>query len=357
MDAKNARIDADEADNESRKQHAAEKEAEKSAAPKNKPAADGKIHKFALDHKRSEMFLLPPRKCIIIGKDTPHKQDHELWRADVKNPPPDYLINSIRKHGVLQPIRARKIEGNFDEVEVVMGRDRVKSARVVEDGGQPVLVPVILYRAGTPISEIIGAANAENFARKTESLISQAEHVWMQLRAEGYFDGADEAECIKNVSVSTGFSAQRIKNLLAFREDDKLVKAVKLGLDGKEGGIKGEAAYSLAQLPAGPEREAEFKKVLANPNATVVEVRENVSRRKNKIKATKKGKKADDVAVGFSKHSMRKMVMDQNEKRKEGKNDVDDLVIKVMEVLTGEAPPTAVKGFTKAMRAVGLLDD
>ena len=180
----------------------------------------------AFVHKRAEHFLFPPDKLIVVGYDTEHVQgSHPLWRADARSTPADAFVDSIRKHGFLQPVRARKLPkgtdlhltGDLDGIvvtdaqndeyaEIVVGRERVKAGRILAAEGQKVLVPVILWPAGTSLAEIIGAANAENYQRKTEGVITTAEHVWMQLRAEGYFDGADEKEALKSVATSTGIS-------------------------------------------------------------------------------------------------------------------------------------------------------
>ncbi len=86
----------------------------------------------------------------------------------------------------------------------------------------------------------------------------------MQLRAEGFFDGADEMAACKAVGVSTGFSVQRIRNLLAFREDDRLVRAVRAKT------LRGESAMALATL-AEPQRTEQLTVALANPDGMTID--------------------------------------------------------------------------------------
>jgi len=187
--------------------------------------------KNAFVHGTGQLFLFPPKKLIIIGLDTDDVLGkHPLWRADAKAPPPDSLVDSIRRHGVLTPGRCRKVDD--ETAEVIFGRDRTKACRVLEAEGLDIKMPMLTWPKGTSLADIIGAVNAENSARKTDSLITQAHGVFMQMQAEGVGSGADELECAKKVSASTGMSVQRIRNLLAFREDDQLVRAVKLGEDG-----------------------------------------------------------------------------------------------------------------------------
>ncbi len=334
----------------------------------------------ALSHKLgSTLFILPsPKFALVIGLDTEHVQgQHDLWRHDCKSEPSEIMIASIRRHGILQPIRARKLPKsdaidsehlklNADEyVEVVMGRDRIKAARVVEAGGKPVVVPCLLWPAGTPTSEIMGAMNAENFVRKTESLDSIIEHVWMQMVAEGYGNGVEELDCAKAVAVSTGMSVQRIRNLLAFREDDRLVRAVRAGT------IGGEAALAIATMPDEADRAAELEKIVANPElGTVAQVRERVAIKKATTKAetqaaapstpsAKKATKAkapraeEGPALGLSKALQKRIVSEQLD-RTPDERDLDPLVLKTLKVCSGMAAPSTVPGFTKALKALGL---
>lgn len=337
----------------------------------------------AFVHKRAEHFLFPPDKLIVVGYDTEHVQgSHPLWRADAKSKPADAFVDSIRKHGFLQPVRARKLpkgtdlhlKGDLDGVivtdtqndeyaEIVVGRERVKAGRILAAEGQKVLVPVILWPAGTSLAEIIGAANAENFQRKTEGTITAAEHVWMQLRAEGYFDGADEKEALKSAATSTGFSVQRIKALLAFREDKQLVDLVRAKQKGKEG-LNGEAAIAIAGLPP-EERAAEVERILANPAlGTVAQVRERVSHKKNGTTSDKsasggaggkkgKGQKKNGVTIGLSKALMQRIVETQMSKAPDDRA-IDDLVLKSFKVASGMAEPSTVGGLVKALKDLGL---
>lgn len=351
----------------------------------------------ALTHKRAEHFLMPPMSLLIIGLDTDDVAgSHPLWRADAKDSVPDArFIDSIRKHGIIQPVRARKIStDNKDTAEVIVGRERVKAARLLEAEGMTITVPTLLWPMGTPDSEIIGAANAENYQRKTESVVLQAEHVAMQLRANGYFDGIDENECLKSVSVSTGMGVQRIRNLLAFREDSRLTQAVMAQINGQPG-IGGEAALAIATLPK-EEREKQLAIILADPSkGTIVEVRERVAytraaakaakevhngvaltdgkangaaekskKAENKSEKSKKtGNKSDDItdksdksdgpALGLSKPLQKRIVAAQMA-LPAGERDVDQLVLKVLKVTAGLAAPSSVPGLAKVLRDLGL---
>ncbi len=248
----------------------------------------------ALVHARATHFLVPPHKLLIVGLDTEHVAgEHPLWRADVKSTPDAAFVASVRKHGIIQPIRARKTSKDDNDMpEVVVGRERTKAARIIEAEGTSILVPCLLWSMGTPDAEIIGVANAENFQRKVESAVLQAEHVHMQLRALGFYDGAEEIDCLKNVSVSTGMSVQRLRNLLAFRGDGRLVAAVTAGQVGAE------AALALATLEP-EDRAAQLEVIMADPSTgTVVEVRERVAYIKAAAKASVKASRK--VHNGFT---------------------------------------------------------
>jgi len=327
---------------------------------------ESKMGGHALSHKRAEHFLIPPANLVIIGFDTKHVQgEHPLWRADCKNEANADLVNSIRKHGIIQPIRARKLPksdaiesehlslSGDEYAEVVVGRERVKAARVLADEGLNILVPALLWPVGAPVGEIIGAANAENYQRKTEGVVAVAEHVYMQLRAEGYFDG-NERDALKGVAVSTGFSVQRIRNLLAFREDERLVREVRACH------IGGEAALAIATLPE-KERGEQLAKVLADPtNATIEQVRERVRYAKAAIPDGKTNGKNGHVgtkeggvsSLGISKPLQKRIVEAQSALSSNER--LDPLVIKTLKVCAGLASPSTVPGLTKALKALGL---
>lgn len=319
--------------------------------------------KNAFIHSTIQMFRFPADKLVIIGRDTKDSLGtHDLWRADANEDPPKSMVDSIRRHGVQVPIKVRKIDD--ETAEVVMGRDRTKAVRwLVENeyGGDysKLLIPAMVWPKGTSSADIIGAANAENYSRKTESLTAQATHVKMQLKAEGYFDGVDAAVCIKAVSASTGFSEQRIRNLISYLDDQDLVKAV----DSDK--IRGEAALAIATLEDKDQRASALKTAIENPDAaTVAEVRERVSLTKHANKTKKKkaaaatGKKTragkrDDKSPGLSKPLMAKLVEAQM-KKKTDERDLDQLVIKAFKAASGEATPDIVPGLLAALRDIGI---
>lgn len=364
--------------------------------------------KNSFTHGVGQHFRFPPEAppvggLIIIGHDLGPdgtkavNGSHELWRADADLPPPKNLVDSIRKHGVLAPGRARKIDENT--AEVVLGRDRTKACRILKAEGMEITMPMLVWPKGSSIGEIIGAINAENFARKTESVISQAEHVWMQLKAEGYFDGnVDDA--LKATSISTGMSTQRLRQLLTFREDQALVKAVQKSEMGKEGGLRGEAALALATIEDPIKRGKELEHIIAHPeHATVVEVRERVSFVKHAEKADKNAKKEAEKAAkdaekaekaaakeaeraakgkpakkakakpakkpskkkpdpdakgpGLSNALCKRLAEDQM-KLGADERDLDQLVIKALKVVAKQAALNTLPGLTKALDRLGL---
>ncbi len=353
-------------------------------------------HNSAFIHGKIEGFKFPPHKLVIIGHDTPHvRGGHELWRADCKDPPPSSLVDSIRKHRVLQPGKCRKIDE--ETAEVVMGRDRTKACRVLVDSGMDIYMPMIVYPKNTPIADIIGGANAENFARKTEKLTAQIEHLHMQLLAEGYEDGK-EVDAVKAVAVSTGVSIQRIRIMMAFRGDAALVRAVD---DDK---LHGEAALAIATLPEG-QRQEEIDLCIARPDlATIAQVRERISHKKHNAKdaatagavaadeaavalasvangptghldgaataalaaaspartktsATKAGTKAvpakEDGYPGLSKPAMKRAVSDQMALAPDAR-DLSPEVLACLKAFSGLGPPGLVPGLKKVMKDMGF---
>ena len=220
-----------------------------------------------------DLWMMDRANLIVIGHDTDDGPEHELYRHDVRDPVDPALTASIRKHGVMQPIRARRCKADPSKAEVIMGRSRCKGVDDITDVA--IKIPVMLWPAGATVAEIIGAANAENHIRKTESVIATADHAFAQLRAEG---GAEAKGAINSVAVDLGITPARVRSLLKLREAADVVAAL------KSGAIKGEAALALATLP--DEQRAVELAAAIEGKATLVEVRDNVV--KARAKATGK---------------------------------------------------------------------
>jgi ParB-like chromosome segregation protein Spo0J len=334
---------------------------------------------------RGDLWFFPPTKptkdlggLIIIGLDTKDvRGSHRLWREDCREAAPEGLVASIRKHGVLQPIRARKIEKNDnDRAEVVVGRDRTKAARVIAGEGVSIKIPVMLFSHDATDEEIIGAANAENYQRKTENLRHQSEHLFMQATAAGHPANPD---ALPMVATSTGVSTQRLKTMFAFRANKALVAAYDAGT------IKGEVALALVSLPD-EQLAKELARIAADPTAgTVAEVRERVSYQKRNATVTfsamqdpepdttesptgrldvptkptaqnikpPKAPKAPDAHPGLGKHLQKRVIDDQMDIPAD-ERDLDALVLKTLKVCAGLAAPNTIPGFAKALKRLGL---
>lgn len=344
--------------------------------------------KNAFVHLTGQLFRFPSRKLVVVGLDPSPlavtrpdgtdvpagtiavKGSHDLWRADCRDPAPQYLIESARAHGILQPGKARKLDEEY--AEVVMGRDRTKTVRVLNDEGNlwgtqaEILMPMMVWPKNATISEMIGAANTENSARKKESLLAQAEGAYAQYMAH-MNEGATESDALKSVSVSTGSSVQRVKNLLEWRSNSALVKAYTSGTVG------GEALLAIATLPA-DKQETELAKEISHPS-TIVEIRERVSYAKAAAKASAPAKepKAPSKAaqggkskpakapkarkpkkqLGMSKALMAKIAENEMALAPADRN-LDLLVLKAFKVAAGVAEPSTLPGCTAALKAVGL---
>lgn len=333
-----------------------EKEPKKSKEPKE---AKG-VSKGDFVHKTGTLYHFPGKKLVIVGLDTPHVMGaHPLWRADAKNAPSQALVDAIRKHGVLQPGRCRKIDD--ETAEVVMGRDRVKSVRILNDEGIKITMPMLTWPAGTPIAEIIGAANAENYQRKHETMLEQVEHVWMELVASGFTQGR-EKEALAETSVSTGFSPQRLRYMVQLRGDEKVCDAI------RESKIGDEIGMALASIGDRDVRHKQLEEALKNPDITTSEMRERVGYAKQAAKAkkpTKGGKKAkaspkkdkdgDDKGKfpGIGKALAKRIIESQMALPADERN-LDQLVIKAMKAQAGIAPPTVCPGMAAALKRLSI---
>lgn len=286
--------------------------------------------KTAFEQERGTFFKFPPNDLIIIGLDTDDGAEHALWRADVKEPIPPTFVDSIRKHGVLQPIRVRRIEGDSMCGEVVVGRSRVRAARVVAKDGPPVLVPAVVFPSSATLAEIVGAANAENHQRKTENIESACEHAHLQLVQLGGDDS--NPRVIKEIAGDFGWAPDRLRALLAYRGAADVRAAFCAGEIGQE------TALRLAPLPTA--QRAPLLKEAMEQGLAQEEVRERIARVRSPA--------GDEKQLAFSAKTLRKLAALED-------TTLPHDVVAFLKVATGKGKPSSVSGLKQAMRAIGLI--
>jgi len=96
------------------------------------------MSKTAIDAKRGTVFLVDPENLVLVEDRT-----HHLYDERVHMPVDQSLVESIKLHGVLQPVRVQK---DGEKLLVVVGRQRVKASRMVRKTDKDFRIPVLLTK-------------------------------------------------------------------------------------------------------------------------------------------------------------------------------------------------------------------
>lgn len=170
----------------------------------------------AVDAKRGTIFMVDPADLVLVTDEK-----HPLFDPRVNLPIDETLMASIEASGVLAPIRARK---NGDKLEVIVGRQRVKATRKLNESrdGNPILVPCVVTR-GTD-SELYAEMVAENVARRQDTPTMVA---WKLQRGLRY--GLTEQSWASTLGVSVETIKNRLKLLDAHPDVQKAVDSGVIG--------------------------------------------------------------------------------------------------------------------------------
>lgn len=80
-----------------------------------------------------------PGAFVVIGKDTADGAEHALYDPRAFEEVSAGMVQSIREHGVLQPVTVSRAD--LPRLVVIDGRQRVNAARKVAAGGKSVQIP------------------------------------------------------------------------------------------------------------------------------------------------------------------------------------------------------------------------
>jgi ParB/RepB/Spo0J family partition protein len=167
-----------------------------------------------------------PETLRIIGHDTKHKRgEHPLYDRQVLDLDPRklrYLINSIKKYGVKQPVMVQR-DGEF--IDIVEGRKRVFCCRIANDElgttGTKAAWPVpVLLQSGTENEMALMAVmmNEQRFQRTT---LERAD------AAQGMRDRSFDEETIAQTFMVNAATLTKWKHLLEL--DEECLNAVRDG--------------------------------------------------------------------------------------------------------------------------------
>ncbi|WP_136419942.1 ParB/RepB/Spo0J family partition protein [Herbaspirillum sp. ST 5-3] len=123
-------------------------------------------------HIAAPLFGIIPRTHIRLGIWNPRKR---ITEAELQE-----LAESIRLHGLMQPILVRPIAGEDDMYELVFGERRFRAAEIAALDGIPCQVRVMTDK------EVRIAQNIENLQRQDVHPIEEAEGYELLMREDGY---------------------------------------------------------------------------------------------------------------------------------------------------------------------------
>lgn len=208
--------------------------------PSKKPTKNRKIL-FQEAVGKGSVFRIFPEDLVLEINESGILYDVRATEA-----PDEAFVKNIMKHGIIQPVTVKKIDGR---PVVVAGRRRVLAAReanrrIMEQGGEPcVIVPCDDAANAKTDEDLYGIFIAENAIRRDDSPISRAEKTKHLLTlSQGNID---------QVAITMGCSPQTIRNWMKLLE---LSVPVKNAVD--TGKLSVSAAMELHGLSFDRQREA-----------------------------------------------------------------------------------------------------
>jgi ParB family chromosome partitioning protein len=198
---------------------------------------------------RKDLFTFDPLDLTIVVDPK-----HPLHDERVHKPIPRWLVDSVKKVGVRDPVEVRQ-NGRDQKtgkpiVEVVDGRQRVRACRVANEelkaeGGKIVLVPAITARGDDKTLAMLMVIKNEH--RQDDDLLTRAKKANRLI--EMGWDKADVAGFFK-------VTKDTVDNMLKVLDLDEKVLA-ELNTSGKRGqGLPMNAGLILAELPRDKQVEA-----------------------------------------------------------------------------------------------------
>jgi ParB family chromosome partitioning protein len=179
----------------------------------------------------TDFYRVDPEEVFVITDPK-----HPLYDERVHMPTPQWLIDSIAAKGVRTAITIRK---NGDRLEVVVGRQRVRAARLVNkqrkaQGLKPIRIPAYLER-GVDDKNLISDIITENEHRTPDEILVKASKAARAIRF-----GSSIGEVAKDFRVTP----ETVENWLKLLDlHPKISAAV------ARGEVKYTVAMRLARLP------------------------------------------------------------------------------------------------------------
>lgn len=227
-----------------------------------------KRSRTAIEASRSNVFNVEPERLLIVGHDTDHKSkaEHPLYQKRAHESVDMSLAQNMAENGFTTVIDVRKDGPNL---EVVVGRRRVKAARVANEmraaKGLPPIKVVCQVTRGNDIAMVCRMIS-ENALHKDVSPMVMAEDLQGLLAI-----GATEEEAAR----ASGKSVQQLRQTLKLLDLDVSVQQAI-----QEGSITATAGTLLADLTR-EDQKTELARILSGQaGKTVASVASTVRARK-----------------------------------------------------------------------------
>jgi ParB family chromosome partitioning protein len=296
-----------------------------------------------LDEKRATGYEMRPEDVVIIGVDTDHGPEHELYdeRADVKSKPlQEETILSMMALGVLQVAKVVVLE------IATKADSRVARRAVAVDGRRRVLhareANRRLRKAAEP--EVTIRVEAQNGKRVSEEFLALAMVAMNELReADSTLVKAAKAERMvargidkKKVAIAFGMTMQTIDAWLTLRSASPIVR---LALEA--GQIEATTAATLALLPKA-EQPGALEKALAEGGGKAT-----VTHARAAVKAARSARKGGDGEMKVKPKG--RLVTKLVEYVRVNEPDLPEGFLLGMQFVRGEITPRQVKGLSKIL--------
>jgi ParB family transcriptional regulator, chromosome partitioning protein len=211
--------------------------------------AKNSIEAYGASGKSNVLFFDPERLTLVTDTASP------LYDERVHLPVSEDLARNIDYQGVLEPVLIQKNPETGD-VEIVVGRQRVKAARLANEwrkarGVVPIQVPALVHKGDR--RNALDVIVSENEVRQSDSPLGRAEKM---RRSMALGRGEDE------VAVIFGCTVQTVRSTLQLLESPAAVReAVEAGQ------INVTQAKQLAKLSP-DEQRAKVKELIAAGSET-----------------------------------------------------------------------------------------
>ena len=186
--------------------------------------------------KAEERTALKPKSLIIKAENLHPFENHPYTVKD--DAEMNDLVESIREHGILNPLIVRPIDGKEDEYEIISGHRRLHAAEILEIKKLPCTVhyidrdtaTVMMVDSNCQRTELLPSEKAKAYKMKMDAMSRQGKRTDLTSRPDGDKSNSKRTgEMIGDVAGESERTVQRyirltylIPELLQFVDEGKI---------------------------------------------------------------------------------------------------------------------------------------